>query len=81
VDRNLQLENTIRELRKDYEADVQRLHERFESGKQQLEDRFKQQAETELSAKDRAWIRFNQLLGILSILIVLVEWLFQHVKL
>lgn len=80
IDRNLQLENTIRELRKDYESDVQRMHDRLESGKQQFEDRFKQMAETELSAKDRAWLRVNQMLGIASIILVVVDWLSQHIR-
>lgn len=80
IDRNLQLENTIRELRKDYETDVQRVHERLESGKQQLEDRMKEQKDTELSSKDRAWLRFTQILSIASILVVIADWLSQHVR-
>lgn len=80
IDRNLQLETAMRELRKDYEADVQRLNERLESGKQQLEVRIKDAQETELSAKDRNWLRFSQALGILSVVIVAIDWLSQHVK-
>jgi hypothetical protein len=80
IDRNTQLENVMRELRKDYESDVQRIHDRLESGKTQLEARIKDVQEAELSGKDRAWLRFNQALGILSILIVVADWLFQHVR-
>lgn len=80
IDRNTQLENICRELRKDYESDVQRIHDRLESGKQQLETRIKDLQETELSAKDRAWLRFSQLLGILSIALVAIDWISQHLK-
>lgn len=91
IDRNTQLENTIRELRKDYESSMQRIHDRLESGKQQLEERMKQQKEAvekqfmeqkeaELSLKDRAWLRINQGLGILSIILVVIDWLLQHAK-
>lgn len=80
IDRNLQLENIMRELRKEYEQDIQRIHERLESGKQQLEERIKEIQQAELSAKDRAWLRVNQVLGILAILITIAELFLQHVK-
>jgi hypothetical protein len=56
VERDLQLESQIRELRKDCETDLkelrdsvqkdqQRIHDRLESGKQQIEDRLSLQQE------------------------------------
>jgi Rad3-related DNA helicase len=80
IDRNLNLENTMRELRKDYESDVQRLHERLESGKIQLETRIKDAQQSELSAKDRNWIRGSQIMGYLAILLAILDFLLQHIK-
>ena len=82
-DRELQKihETDIKELREDVEKDLQRIHERLETGKQQLEDRIKQQQEVQLSTKDRTWLRFSQGAGAVSIIIAVLDWLFQHIKL
>lgn len=92
IDRDTQLESQVRELRKDCETemkelreaaekDSQRIHDRLESGKQQLEDRIKQQAEAQLSAKDRNLMRLSQWTGIIAIILSVLDWIFQHVKL
>lgn len=92
IERDAQLESQGRELRKDYETDMkelrdviekdlQRIHERLESGKQQLEDRIKQQSEAQLSAKDRNWLRISQWTSVLAIILSVLDWIFQHVKL
>lgn len=73
IERNAQIESTIRELRKDVDADLQKIHDRLESGKQQIEERIKQQQE-------RPWMRVQQLAGVVAVVLVIVDWLFQHVK-
>lgn len=90
VERLTTLESCIREERKDriddlntlrvdVEQDLQRVHERLESGKAQLEQRIKDQQETQLSDKDRLWIRWSQLIGFVGIALALLDWLTQHV--
>lgn len=92
VERMATLEAGIREERKDrlednkgvrddVEQDLQRLYERMESGKAQIEQRFKDQQEMTLSGKDRLWIRWNQVVGLLGILIALIDLIVQHVGL
>lgn len=92
IARDTQIEDMVRELRKDYNEDLkemraeisddlQKIHDRLESGKQQIEDRLKQAQEAQLSVKDRAWIRFSQLIGFAGILIALIDLLWQHVGL
>lgn len=92
VERQATLESSIREVRKDHiddlkavrediEQDIERIHERQESSKQQLEDRIKQQTEAQLSHKDRNWLRISQWTGVLAIILSILDWLFQHIKL
>ena len=92
IERDTQLELRLKEIEKDYlsdmkelrddvEKDSQRIHERLETGKQQLEDRIKQQAEIQLSVKDRNWVRISQWTGVLAIVLSVLDWIFQHVKL
>jgi chaperonin cofactor prefoldin len=73
VDRNSQLEISVKELRKDTESDLQKIHERLESGKQQIEDRLKAQQE-------KPWTRIGQLAGYAGLAAAVAEWLFQHLK-
>jgi len=92
VERQATLEGGIREVRKDHvddikavreevEQDIEHIHERLESGKQQLEDRIKQQAEAQLSHKDRNLMRISQWTGVLAIVLSVLDWILQHVKL
>lgn len=85
------LENGIREERKDrngeikaihdsMELDLQKIHERLESGKAQLEQRIKDQQDITLSDKDRQWIRWTQIVSIASIVIAILEFVSQHIK-
>lgn len=74
IERDTQLEVMIRELRKDLDADLQKVHERFESGKEQIEDRFKQQQE-------RPWTRITQISGVVAVVLVVLDWLSQHLRL
>lgn len=71
IERIALLENMIREFRKEYDADMQRLEQNFS-------DRLKQQQEVHLSTKDRAWLRFTQIGGVVAIVIALVDFLAQH---
>lgn len=91
TERQTTLEGSVREVRKEHaddmkalreavEQDLERIHERLESGKQQLEDRMKQQTEAQLSTKDRNWVRVSQWAGILAIILSVLDWIFQHVK-
>jgi predicted nucleic acid-binding Zn-ribbon protein len=73
IDRNSQLENMIRELRKEVEADSQKIHERFESGKQQIEDRLK-------AEQEKPWNRVYQISGVVAILLAVFEYLAAHFK-
>ncbi len=81
----------MKELRAEVGQDLQKIHERLESGKQQFEDRFKQQdrqieeklkehQDTQLSAHDRAWLRFSQIAGVLAILGTILDIILQHVR-
>lgn len=80
----------IRDLHDSMELDLQKIHERLESGKSQFEqrikdqqkqidDRLKEHQETTLSGKDRAWIRWNQIIGFVGVLIALLDLIIQHV--
>lgn len=91
IERDTQLELRMKDIEKDYiaeikevkdatEKDMQRIHERLESGKQQLEDRIKQQADIQLSHKDRLWLRGSQVIGFVGLAVAVLDWLFQHVK-
>lgn len=91
IDRGLQMEAMIREERKERETDQQKLHDRLESGRQQLEERmklqkeetekeFKEARQAQLSAKDQAWLRISQVIGLVAGLIGLFELISQHYK-
>lgn len=79
IDRDKQLEDDVRELRRDVEAADQKIHERLESGKQQIEDRIKNAQELQLSEKDRNWMRITQVMGALGMIGALFDFIFQHV--
>jgi len=81
VDRDKDLEADMRDLRKDCEDDFQKIHERLESGKQQIEDRLRQQQDVSLSNKDRAWVRWSQIIGFAGIILAILDWLSQHIHL
>jgi Rad3-related DNA helicase len=92
VERQTTLESSIREVRKDHVDDIknirdeigqdlQHVHDRLESGKQQLEERIAKQSEMQLSTKDRNWMRLSQWIGVLAIILSVLDWIFQHVKL
>lgn len=81
----------IEKIHDSMELDLQKIHERLESGKaqfeqrikdqqKQIEDQFKDHQETTLSNKDRLWIRWNQLFGVVAVVIALIELIAQHVK-
>lgn len=91
IDRTLQLEAMIRELRKDVDADIQKIHDRLESGKAQLEARIiKHEEETgkkldandkaQLSRKDQRWLRLTQIGSGIAVAVTIIGLLLQHVK-
>jgi ElaB/YqjD/DUF883 family membrane-anchored ribosome-binding protein len=91
IERDTQLDNNIRELRKDCESDIrqlredvekslQKVHERLESGKQQIEDRFKEQQEVQLSTHDRVWVRWSQVVGYIGMVLAILGFIFDHVS-
>ena len=79
LDRNSAIEMSVRELRKDMDADLQKIHDRLESGKQQIEDRIKNIQEAELSARDRAWLRVSQVIGVVALIVSLLGVLIGHI--
>lgn len=79
IERDKELENDMRELRKEQEDANQKIHDRLESGKQQLEDRMKQMQEAKLSEQDRWWLRISQILGGLGLAAAVVDFLLQHI--
>lgn len=79
VDRNAATDMSMRELRKDMDADLQKIHDRLESGKQQIEDRIKNIQEAELSARDRAWLRVSQVIGIIALIVSLIGAFIGHI--
>jgi ElaB/YqjD/DUF883 family membrane-anchored ribosome-binding protein len=94
VERATQLENMIREMRKDhdeemkvlraeYQQQMQQLHDRLESGKEQFEKRMDDILKNIESAKDRGWLRFSQVVGAifgaLALLISLLGALIGHI--
>lgn len=92
VERDAQLEASIRDIRRDiqedvktmqgtYQLEIQRLHERLESGKQHFEDRIDDMKEAELSAKDKVWVKTSIIIGIIATLISVFEFLLGHVHL
>lgn len=80
IERDKDLENDVRELRRDTDAEMQKIHERLESGKQQIEDRIKQAQDTQLSERDRNWIRMSQVMGALGLLGAILEFFLTHIK-
>jgi chromosome segregation ATPase len=80
IARDTDIEQDIRRLESDLRDQLQRLHERLESGKQQIEDRFKQQAEAELSTKDRAWVRGSIISGWVAAAVAIVTLLLEHIR-
>ncbi len=89
VDRDIQLESALRDLRKEYDNDMQRLHDRLESGKQQLEERMKQQQievnkqldkqqDAKLSGEDRLWMRATQIVSGAAVVLALLDFVLQH---
>lgn len=79
IERDKELENDMRELRKDVEASDQKIHDRLESGKQQIEDRIKNAQEIKLSTQDRYWLRVSQILGAIGLLGALLDFISQHI--
>lgn len=91
IERDAQLDTNQRELRKDYETDMrtlredtekalQKVHDRLESGKQQIEDRFKQQQDVQLSARDRTWVRWSQVVGYIGMALAILGFIFDHIS-
>lgn len=74
-------DDEIKDIHDSMELDLQKIHERLESGKAQFEQRLKDQQDLTLSDKDRQWIRWTQIVSIVSILIAVLEFVSQHVKL
>lgn len=90
--RHLALESDIKRISSEAQVGFQRLHERLESGKQQIEDRLKEvdkeiddrlkeKNQAELSAKDKGWIRAGQIGCFVSLAIVIVDFVSQHIQL
>jgi hypothetical protein len=84
IDRNMQLETMIRELRKDTEDEFkklidmgsqswQRMDMRIDATKELVEDKLKQQHEAQLSAKDRAWLRGSQMVGFVGLILAVLD--------
>lgn len=70
IERDKYLEDTVRQLQKDHDADILR-----------LENLIKQQQEIQLSSQDRNWIRTGQIMGALGLIGAAVEFLLSHVHL
>lgn len=92
IARDAQLESEIKRIDTENENESKRIHERLESGKQQIEDRFKdlskeidgklnEKNQAELSAKDKGWIRAGQIGFFVSLLIVVTDFVSQHIQL
>jgi type VI protein secretion system component VasF len=79
IERQTQLENMLREARKEHQEALQKIHERLESGKEQIEQRIDTIKDAELSAKDRAWLRFSQIMSILALLAALLGAFIGHI--
>jgi hypothetical protein len=91
IDRDRQLEDDMRELRKDLDTQLeklttqgtatwQRMDTRIEANKQLIEERMKQQQEAQLSEKDRAWVRWSIVAGWGAALIAILSFILAHVK-
>jgi DNA anti-recombination protein RmuC len=91
IQRSTDTESRLRKHEDDAQAALQHIHERLESGKQQIEDRirdhekkteekFKEQQNTQLSDKDRQWLRLNQFFGVLAVVIAIVGLIMDHVR-
>lgn len=68
IERDKYLEDTVRNLQKDFDADVLR-----------LEDKMKQQQEIQLSTQDRNWIRMGQIMGALGLFGAALEFILAHI--
>lgn len=91
IERDAQIENLVREVRRDIEVQMkqlrddtkkesQKIHERLESGKQQIEDRFKEQQEIQLSARDRTWVRWSQVVGYIGMALAILGFIVDHIN-
>lgn len=57
------------------------IDQRIEESRRYFEERVKQQTEAQLSVKDRAWLRWSQVIGFISVVISLLAIALQHVHL
>jgi chromosome segregation ATPase len=87
------LRNAIREHQEDIknaqaqnQIEMQRVHERLESGKQQfekrmddIEDKIEKAKETELTTKDRVWLRISIIGGSISVAVAIIQFLMGHI--
>lgn len=73
----LQHKTDLKELRDYIEKNILQREKAIE----QLEHKIEQQHDIQLSTKDRNWMRISQWTGILAIVLSILDWIFQHVKL
>lgn len=84
VERDVQLESMVRELRKDSEDELkklvdmgtqswQKMDARIDATKELVDTRLKEQQQAHLSEKDRAWLRMSQTVGFLAVVLALLD--------
>lgn len=81
VDQAREVEADLRDLRKIHEEAIQRLREQLEISKKQTEEQLKQQQETALSSKDRAWVRWSITAGWIATALSIITFLLSHLRL
>lgn len=80
IERDSQLEALLRELRHDYEVEIEQVNARVDANRQHIDDRLKQVQDVQLSEKDRAWVRWGQALGAVALFVSILVFVIGHIK-
>ena len=64
-----------------FERYLKTIDQRIEESRKYFEERVKQQTEAQLSVKDRAWLRWSQVIGFIGVGLAVLAIALQHVHL